>query len=346
MGAYLASHVCLSRSLSLCLCLCLCLRVIAGGWGGWGGTSIHVQPFTMVVAGCCCRFIGPNGCGKSLLMECLGRRLFPVPANIDVYHVVSEIEATDMTSLEAVLDVDDERKRLEAEADELSARLAEADPEEAEELTEEMSDVYERLEEMDAATAEARAATILHGLGFTKAMQAKRTKEFSGGWRMRIALARALFLQPSMLILDEPTNHLDLEAVVWLEQYLAKFKRILFMVSHSQDFMNNVCTHIVRLHQKKLEYFGGNYDSYVRTRREKEEAQMKQYSWEQDQIKHMKDYIAKCVFVVYCCCVRLVREGVCTACVSSFLVQPRAGSATGLLSSPDRRKAKKKRSPR
>ena len=110
---------------------------------------------------------------------------------------------------------------------------------------------------MDAATTEARAAKLLHGLGFDKRMQHQATKDFSGGWRMRIALARALFVDPTFLILDEPTNHLDLEACVWLEETLKNFKRILLMVSHSQDFMNGVCTNIIHMHQKKLKYYGG-----------------------------------------------------------------------------------------
>ena len=100
--------------------------------------------------------------------------------------------------------------------------------------------MYERLEELDAATAETRACSILTGLGFSKAMQQKKTREFSGGWRMRVALARALFIAPELLLLDEPTNHLDMEAVVWLEDYLSKWTKMLFMVCHSQDFLNNV----------------------------------------------------------------------------------------------------------
>ena len=113
-------------------------------------------------------------------------------------------------------------------------------------------EIYERLEEMDAATAEMRAAKILHGLGFSKEMQNKKTKDFSGGWRMRISLARALFIRPSILLLDEPTNHLDLEACVWLEMELKEFKHILVLISHSQDFLNGVCTNIMSLHQKKV----------------------------------------------------------------------------------------------
>ena len=129
-----------------------------------------------------------------------------------------------------------------------------------------LTQVYERLEELDAATAETRASKILSGLGFTPEKQNKKTKEFSGGWRMRIALARALFIQPTLLLLDEPTNHLDMEAVVWLEDYLTKWDKILLMVSHSQDFMNSVCSHIVHLSKKRLIYYSGNYDSFIQTR--------------------------------------------------------------------------------
>jgi ATP-binding cassette subfamily F protein 2 len=110
---------------------------------------------------------------------------------------------------------------------------------------------------------------------------------------MRISLARALFVEPTFLVLDEPTNHLDLEACVWLEDTLKKWKRILLLVSHSQDFLNGVCTNIIHMHQKKLNYYTGDYDTYVRTRAENEENQMKKYRWEQDQIANMKEYIAR-----------------------------------------------------
>jgi len=163
------------------------------------------------------------------------------------------------------------------------------------ELTQELEAVYGRLDDLDASTAEARASSILHGLGFTEKMQVMKTREFSGGWRMRIALARALFLKPEFLLLDEPTNHLDMEAVLWLEDYLKDWDKILFFVCHSQDFMNNVCTHIVRLDQtyKKLRYYSGDYDTYVNTRRDQDMVQMRQYDAEQRDIAEIKDFIAR-----------------------------------------------------
>ena len=112
------------------------------------------------------------------------------------------------------------------------------------------------MDELDSSKAEANAARILHGLGFTPRMQITKTKDFSGGWRMRIALARALFVKPSILLLDEPTNHLDLDACVWLEEELKRYKRILVLVSHSQDFLNGVCTNIIHFTQSKLVYYG------------------------------------------------------------------------------------------
>lgn len=110
---------------------------------------------------------------------------------------------------------------------------------------------------------------------------------------MRIALARALFLKPCLLLLDEPTNHLDLDACVWLEEELKTYKRILVVVSHSQDFMNSVCTNIIHLFQRKLVYYSGNYDQFIKTRLELLENQAKRYDWEQAQLQHMKDYVAR-----------------------------------------------------
>ncbi|XP_022943851.1 ABC transporter F family member 1 [Cucurbita moschata] len=229
--------------------------------------------------------LGLNGCGKSTLLSAIGCRELPIPEHMDIYHLTREIEASDMSSLEAVMSCDEERLKLEKEAESLAAQEDGGG--------EQLDRIYERLEAMDASTAEKRAAEILNGLGFNKQMQGKKTRDFSGGWRMRIALARALFMNPTILLLDEPTNHLDLEACVWLEENLKKFDRILVVVSHSQDFLNGVCTNIIHMQNRKLKLYTGNYDQYVQTRSELEENQMKMYKWEQDQIASMKEYIAR-----------------------------------------------------
>ncbi|CAO4371653.1 hypothetical protein L5515_005389 [Caenorhabditis briggsae] len=230
--------------------------------------------------------IGLNGSGKSTVLQAIYNKEMPIPESVDMYLVSREMPASEMTALQAVVDVDSVRKELEHLAEQLAGQ-----PDE--ESQEKLMDVYERLDEMDAELAEKKAAEILHGLGFTKTMQMKKCKDFSGGWRMRIALARALYLKPSVLLLDEPTNHLDLEACVWLEEELSQYKRTLLVVSHSQDFMNGVCTNIIHLFQKQLVYYGGNYDQFVKTRLELLENQQKRYNWEQSQLQHMKDYVAR-----------------------------------------------------
>ncbi|OQR81353.1 ATP-binding cassette sub-family F member 2 [Thraustotheca clavata] len=209
--------------------------------------------------------IGRNGSGKSTFMNVLGARGIPIPDSIDIYHLKHEIEPSDMTALEAVISVDEERLKIQSEVDELSEKMLDEGlpDEQAETITNRLTDLYERLDEMDADSAEMRARSILRGLTFTDQMMQKKTREFSGGWRMRIALARALFIQPTLLLLDEPTNHLDMEAVVWLEDYLSKWKKILLMISHSQEFMNGVCTNVIDLTRRKLEYYTGNYDTYI-----------------------------------------------------------------------------------
>jgi len=234
--------------------------------------------------------IGLNGCGKSTLLKCLGKRELPMPSNKDIYFVDREAPATELTALEMVMsDADKERAKLDAELDELVS--GETNDEQQERIT----DIYELLEALDVKTIEVRAAKILHGLGFSPTMINRKTKDFSGGWRMRVSLAKALFVTPTMLLLDEPTNHLDLEACVWLEDYLRnKYnKGTLILVSHSQDFLNGVCTNIIHMKDKKLVSYGGNYDTFCQTRSELEVNQMKQYNWEQDQIAHMKNYIAR-----------------------------------------------------
>jgi ATP-binding cassette subfamily F protein 2 len=231
--------------------------------------------------------IGLNGCGKTTFLEALAHREIPVPNHIDIFYLDREVEANDLTALDCVVaDLEKEVKRIEHAMDEMLATEEGAE-------SEGFAMLQDALEELDPDTATTRAASILHGLGFDKHMQMKKAKDFSGGWRMRIALARALFVKPMMLLLDEPTNHLDMEACVWLEDYLKTYNRILVLISHSQDFLNNVCTNIIHMHNKVLKYYSGNFDTFVRVRAEKEENQMKQYAWEQEQMQHMKDYVAR-----------------------------------------------------
>lgn len=148
------------------------------------------------------------------------------------------------------------------------------------------------METMDPSTFSTRASLILTGLGFNKKTISKKTKDMSGGWRMRVALAKALFVKPSLLLLDDPTAHLDLEACVWLEEYLKKWDRTLVLVSHSMDFLNGVCTNMIDMRMKQLIYYGGNYDSYHKTRDEQEVNQMKAYQKQQEEIVHIKKFIA------------------------------------------------------
>lgn len=243
---------------------------------------------TMLELNCGRRYgvIGLNGCGKSSLLAVLGNREVPIPDHMDIFYLTREIPASTKSALQCVMEVDEERIKLEKLAEELAMSEEDSDQDQ-------LIDIYERLDDMSADLAEVKAARILHGLGFDKEMQQKQAKDFSGGWRMRIALARALFVKPHLLLLDEPTNHLDLEACVWLEEELKTYKRILVLISHSQDFLNGVCTNIIHMTSKQLKYYTGNYESFCRTRMELLENQMKQYNWEQDQIAHMKNYIAR-----------------------------------------------------
>lgn len=232
--------------------------------------------------------LGANGSGKSTLLKCLAARQVPIPDFIDIWFLENEAEPSEFTAMQFIItEAEREAQRLE----DLAETILEEDGPESDRL----QDVYDKLEEMDPKTFESRAGTLLYGLGFSKEMMAKATKDMSGGWRMRVALAQALFIRPTLLLLDEPTNHLDLEACVWLEQYLAGYPYCLVVISHSQDFLNNVCNNIVHITPKKtLQVYTGNYDMFVQTKGELEVNQMKQYEKEQADIKHIKQFIASC----------------------------------------------------
>lgn len=231
--------------------------------------------------------IGLNGSGKSTFLECLAAREVPIPDRIDIFHLSEEAEPQELTALEAVVHVAKvEIQRLEAECDKV---LEEEGPE-----SENLQLIYDRLDALDPNTLESRAGELLSGLGFSKTQAAKMTKDLSGGWRMRVSLARALLVCPALLLLDEPTNHLDIEACVWLEEYLANYPHTLVVISHSQDFLNIVCTNIINLTNKKLVYYGGNYDQFVKTKSDIEIDQMKRYHKQQEEIQHIKQFIASC----------------------------------------------------
>lgn len=231
--------------------------------------------------------IGANGSGKSTMLAAIAAREVPIPDFMDIYLLNEEAPPSEMTAVEFVVkEAEKEIKRLEDKIEDILGEDGGADDPRLE-------DLYDRIEALDPSTFESRASSLLHGLGFNTKQMAKKTKDLSGGWRMRVSLAKALFVKPTLLLLDEPTNHLDLEACVWLEEYLKNYDRILVLVSHSQDFLNGVCTNVMNLtHQRKLVYYGGNYDTFVKTRSEMEVNQNKAYDKQQAEIEHIKKFIA------------------------------------------------------
>ncbi|XP_004291178.1 PREDICTED: ABC transporter F family member 4-like [Fragaria vesca subsp. vesca] len=204
--------------------------------------------------------VGPNGMGKSTLLKLLAWRKIPVPKNIDVLLVEQEVVGDDRSAIEAVVSANEELVKLREDV----AALQNSEEEDShdDDAGEKLAEMYDQLQLMGSDAAEAQASKILAGLGFTKDMQGRPTKSFSGGWKMRISLARALFVQPTLLLLDEPTNHLDLRAVLWLEEYLCRWKKTLVVVSHDRDFLNTVCTDIIHLHDLKLHHSNGNFDDF------------------------------------------------------------------------------------
>ena len=200
--------------------------------------------------------IGRNGVGKTTFLKHIAAKEFPgIPAHLQILHIEQEVQGTDVSVLQTVLNSDIEREALLQEERTIMAADAERQKnglEPTDESGARLNSIYTRLEEIDASSAVARAAAILSGLGFTNEDQQRPTKEFSGGWRMRVSLALALFIAPDVLLLDEPTNHLDLHAVLWLEDYLQQWKKTLIVVSHARDFLNNVVTDILHLQNKQL----------------------------------------------------------------------------------------------
>lgn len=244
--------------------------------------------------------LGENGSGKSTFLQSIAERDVDIPEHIDIYLVRGAVDPSDINALDYIIA---SAKEKVAKLEKLVEDMSVAD--DVDEMA--LEAVYEELEEMDPATFEAKAGAILSGLGFSQEMMARPTKDMSGGWRMRVALARALFVKPHLLLLDEPTSHLDLGAVVWLEAYLSQYNHILIFTSHSADFMDTVCTNMMDLNlRKKLVYYGGNYTTYVRTKSENEVNQMKAYAKQQDEIAHIKSEFPAPFreFDIDCCALR------------------------------------------
>jgi len=248
------------------------------------GKDLFVNAELSIVAGRRYGIVGPNGHGKTTLLRHMAHRILAIPANIDVLLCEQEVKADETPAVQAVMRSDLKRVKLEDELKKLEAEMEAGNDDAADRLNE----VHEELIAMGAEAAEGRARRILSGLQFTREMQERPTQDFSGGWRMRVSLARALFLEPTLLMLDEPTNHLDLNAVIWLDNYLQGWKKTLLIVSHDQDFLNNVCTDIIHLDQQKLHYYRGNYNDFKKMNVQKRKEQEKAYEKQEKRLKELK----------------------------------------------------------
>ncbi|KAI1902433.1 hypothetical protein AGOR_G00044710 [Albula goreensis] len=248
------------------------------------GKELFVNADLLIVAGRRYGLVGPNGKGKTTLLKHIANRALSIPPNIDVLLCEQEVIADDTPAVQAVLKADTRRLKLLEEEKSLQNLLERGE----DSVSERLEKVYEELRVIGAAAAEAKARRILAGLSFTPEMQNRATKKFSGGWRMRVSLARALFMEPTLLMLDEPTNHLDLNAVIWLNNYLQGWKKTLLIVSHDQSFLDDVCTDIIHLDNQKLYYYRGNYLTFKKMYVQKQKELQKQYEKQEKKLKDLK----------------------------------------------------------
>lgn len=229
-------------------------------------------------------FVGKNGTGKTTLFHLIQGHIgadsggFELDKKARIGAVAQEAPAGNESVLDVVLAADKERTALLAEAETAT------DPDR-------IGEIYTRLADIDAYSAEGRASSILKGLGFEQDRQNAPTHELSGGWRMRVALAGVLFSQPDLLLLDEPTNYLDLEGTLWLEKYLATYPYTVFMISHDRDLLNKSVNSIIHLEHRKLTFYKGNYDTFETTRRMQMELNNKSRDKALDQVAHLQKFV-------------------------------------------------------
>ena len=229
-------------------------------------------------------FVGRNGTGKTTLFRLIRGEIGPEGGSITlgrglrIGSVAQEAPAGPESLLDVVLAADTERAALLAEAETAQ------DPHR-------IADIQTRLADMGAHAAPARAAAILHGLGFDEAAQQRPCASFSGGWRMRVALAAILFSEPDLLLLDEPTNYLDLEGTLWLMDYLARYPHTLIIISHDRDLLNQSVDQILHLDQGKLKLWGGAYDRFEKLRAEEQALQLKMKKKQDDERRHLQSFI-------------------------------------------------------
>lgn len=235
--------------------------------------------------------VGRNGLGKSTLLRALATRQLSIPSHVSVLHVEQEVVGDATTALQSVLECDERRHQLLRQQRDLEQQLEAVTA--GDDLSAQLTDVYAQLEAIEADKAPARAAVILRGLGFSPDMQQQATREFSGGWRMRLALARALFAQPDLLLLDEPTNMLDMKAIIWLEQYLQKWPSTLLVVSHDRHFLELVPTDMLHLHSRRLDAYRGGYLYFVKQQEERLKNQQREYDAQMALRAHAQAFIDK-----------------------------------------------------
>ncbi|KAJ3051263.1 hypothetical protein HK097_007748 [Rhizophlyctis rosea] len=237
--------------------------------------------------------VGKNGIGKSTLLRAIAHKELQIPKHIRVLHVEQEIAGDDTPAIKSVLQADEEREGLLKEEKTINQTLNKSatTPEESEKLNARLKEVYAKLEEIEADKAESKASTILNGLGFSPEQQQAATRTFSGGWRMRLALARALFCRPDLLLADEVTNYLDFPAVVWLERYFQKWAATLLIVSHDRSFLDAVSTDILHLHNNQLDYYRGNFTNFVATKSERRRNQIREYEAQLQYRQHLQAFI-------------------------------------------------------